>query len=146
MGDIENGYWDMFIIDVINISNEELNCSNLLVGNGEVFFSNDVGVIGIGVMCWDGVNDFEEIDVDGLGGINIEENGLNSIVMGLLSDFFGLNVRFNIYDVFGKMLYIDWIFFFFILMKVNEDFFFSDFVGNVDFIDVGVIELLFKGL
>ena len=145
LGDIENGYRDMFIIDVTNTSNEESNRSNLSVGNGEAFFSNDVGVTGTGVMRWDGANDSEEIDVDGLGGINIEENGLNSIVMGLSSDLPGLNVRFNIYDVSGKMSYIDRTFSSSIPTKVNEDFLFSDFVGNADFTDVGAIELLLKG-
>lgn len=52
------GYWDIFVEVVNNNSNNLYFSSNFLVVNGEGFFNNDVGIIGIGMICWDGVNNF----------------------------------------------------------------------------------------
>ena len=141
---ITDGFRDMFITDVINTSGDASNRSSLLTSGGFGFFSNDFGVTSTGVVRWDGANDSEEIDVDGLGGINIEENDLDKIVMWLSVDIPGLEVIFNIYDVSGNISSIDRTFSS-PPAGENEDFLFSDFVGNADFTDVGAIELLLKG-
>lgn len=145
LGGINNGFRDMFITDVINTSGEPSNRSSLLSGSGEGFFSNDFGVTSTGIVRWDGANDTQQIDVDGLGGINIVEDNLDRIMMGLSVDLPGLGVAFNIYDVSGNMSSIDRTFDSSIPTTVEEDFLFSDFVGNANFTDVGAIELVLRG-
>ena len=139
---ILGSYRDIFIDDVT--TNDSSNSSSFVVSNGAAFFSNDFGVQGTGIMVWDGDDDPDTVNFQGLGGINIIENGLDHIAMELSSDLDGLNVKFNIYDMNGKISSIDREF---SAMPTtsNQDFLFDDFVGNAEFDNVGAIELLLKG-
>ena len=148
LGGIQNGYRDLFVVGVTNTSTYPSNRSNLSVSNGEAFFSNDFGVTGTGIMRWDGVNSSPTINSQGLGGVNIMEDGLDRIVMGLSTDLPGLNVTFKIYDMNGNISSIDRTLSSAMPTKGNEDFLFDDFVdvqGSADFTSVGAIELLLNG-
>ena len=145
LGGIQNGYRDLFVVGVTNTSTDPSNRSNLSVTNGEAFFSNDFGVTGTGIMRWDGVNSSPTINPQGLGGVNIMDDGLDRIVMGLSTDLPGLNVTFKIYDMNGNMSSIARTFSSAMPTKVDEDFLFSGFGGNADFTSVGAIKLLLNG-
>ena len=139
---ILGNYRDMFIDDVT--TNDPSNSSSFVVSNGEAFFSNDFGVEGTGIMVWDGDDDPDTVNFQGLGGINIIENGLDHIAMELSSDLPGLNVKFNIYDMNGNISSIDREFSA-MPTRSNQDFLFDDLVGDANLNNVGAIELLLTG-
>ncbi|MDT9338985.1 PEP-CTERM sorting domain-containing protein [Trichodesmium erythraeum 21-75] len=138
-GNILGGYRDIFVDK--NGDSQSLT-SKLSVENGKGYFNNDTGVTGIGIIRWDGVNDSQTLNPQGLGGINITQGNLDSISMDImLADLAGLDMTFTIYDMNSNSSSISRILNSSMSTSQEEVFLFQDFVGTADFTNVGAIQL-----
>jgi len=145
-GNILGGYRDIFVEVVNNNSNNPYLSSNLSVVNGEGSFNNDAGITGTGMIRWDGVNNSQTLNPQGLGGINITQGNLDSISMDImLADIAGLDMTFTIYDMNSNSSSISRTLNSSTLTSKAETFLFQDFVGTADFTNVGAIELGISG-
>ena len=141
-GNILGGYRDIFVEVVNNNSNNPYLSSNLSVVNGEGSFNNDAGITGTGMIRWDGVNNSQTLNPQGLGGINITQGNLDSISMDVvLADIAGLDMTFTIYDMNSNSSSISRILNSSMSTSQEEVFLFQDFVGTADFTNVGAIQL-----
>ena len=141
-GNILGGYRDIFIEAVNNKPNNPYLRSNLSVVDGEAYFNNDAYITGTGTIRWDGVNDSQTLNPQGLGGINITQGNLDSISMDVvLADIAGLGMTFTIYDMNSNSSSISRTLNSSTLTSKAETFLFQDFVGTADFTNVGAIQL-----
>ena len=140
-GNILGGYRDIFVDIVKKNSKNPYLSSNLLVGDGKAYFNNDAEVTGAGRIRWDGDNDSEILNPQGLGGIDITQGNLDSILMDVISDIAGLGMTFTIYDTNSKTSSLSRTLKSSISTSQEEAFLFEDFVGTADFTNVGAIVL-----
>ena len=145
-GNILGGYRDIFVEVVSNNGDSQHLRSNLLVDNEKGYFNNDAGITGTGMIRWDGVNNSQTLNPQGLGGINITQGNLDSISMDVISaDLAGLDMTFTIYDMNSNSSSISRMLNSSMSTSQEEVFLFQDFVGTADFTNVGAIELGISG-
>ena len=144
-GNILGGYRDIFVEIAEKKRNRKRLGSDIFVEDGEASFNNDAYVTGAGRIRWDGDNDSETLNPQGLGGIDITQGNLDSLLMDVIFADLGLNMTFTIYDMKSNSSSLSRILNSSISTSQEEAFLFQDFVGTADFTNVGAIELGISG-
>lgn len=128
---------------VMNSGGESgLNSDSMLVPN-QLSFSNDDGVVGVGMAIWDGPATGGSVDIDGLGGENLMPLGEDRINVGVTRSDLDVTLRLNIWDMEGDTDFVETT-----LGATNTlalvSFEFADFT-NVDFDNIGALKLTLSG-
>lgn len=73
-----------------------------VVNSGYYSYSQDATIKGTGVIQWDGADASPNLNPIGLGGINLTAGGIDSLVLGVISDDLPVDVTITVYSSAGN--------------------------------------------
>ena len=73
-----------------------------VAGGGYYSYSQDATIKGRGEIQWDGTDGSPALNPIGLGGINLKAGGIDSLVLGVISDDLSVNVTISVYSNAGN--------------------------------------------